>query len=115
MNYILTCYVIVMMTLLVIFIVRCFYFSYRYEMRLLKKHPEKAKDFGIMPGVGFEYNGFRALINLLSKEDLGDAELFRLKALARNSIGYILICMLAIPVGIVIIMVIKTCFEVNVR
>lgn len=92
MQYVINCFIIVIAALWFTFAGRHIYFGYKYVKYVRKKYPEKTKDLGFPPDGWF--NGFRFLRGL-SKDNLADAELARLKTLARSSIKHMLICMAA--------------------
>ena len=101
-------------TILILFIIqviRLYYFGYKYEMYLQKKYPEKAKDLGILPGIGAEYNGFRAFRNLFRNAGQKDAKLFQLKTKVRNSFKYAWVSMVIGFLGIFVILTIYAIIE----
>jgi len=87
-------------------LIRSGYFTYKYDMYLKEKYPEKAGDFGYMARWGSMHNSLRDWIEIFLKTKVGEVELVRFKTRARNSTIYALLCFLAPALEILVIFVI---------
>ena len=78
--------------LVFVFLARYLYFGYKYDTYVEEKYPKRAKEFRVSPFSSHGWHGIESLENMYKQIDIDDANMVRLQAKVRNSITYIVLC-----------------------